>query len=47
MEIMTPQFFLYKEMHENQDLEYVLKKKQYYVLNNKMTIRCFKNGYIC
>ena len=31
----TPQFFLYKEMHENQDLEYVLKKKEQYSVLNK------------
>jgi len=40
-EINTPQYFLYKEMHENQTLDYVLnKKKEYSVLNNfKMTIK--------
>ena len=37
----TPQYFLYKEMHENQNLDYVVKKKQQYLkLNNKkMTIK--------
>ena len=29
-ELNTPQYFLYKQMHENQDLEYVLKIKQKY-----------------
>ena len=32
----TPQYVLYKEMHENQNLDYVInKKKQYSSLNNK------------
>ena len=29
-ELNTPQYFLYKQMHENQDLDYVLKIKQKY-----------------
>lgn len=33
--INTPQYFLYKDMHKNQNLEYVRnKRKQYSVLNN-------------
>ena len=37
----TSQYFLYKDMHKNQNLDYVLKKKdEYSVLNNqKMTIK--------
>ena len=36
----TPQFFLYKEMHENQTLEYVLtKKKQYNSFTNKLNVK--------
>ena len=36
----TPQFFLYKEMHENQTLEYVLsKKKQYKSFTNKLNVK--------
>ena len=37
----TPQYFLYKEMHENQNLDYVVKKKQQYskLNNKKMTIK--------
>lgn len=40
-EVNTPQYFLYRDMHINQSLEYVLKKKkQYEVLNNKkMTMK--------
>ena len=40
-EINTPQYELYKQMHENQTLNYVMKKRlQYSKLNNtKMTIK--------
>ena len=35
-EINTPQYYLYRDMHINQSLDYVIaKKKQYSILNNK------------
>ena len=40
-EINTPQYYLYRDMHINQSLDYVIaKKQQYSVLNNKqMTMK--------
>jgi len=40
-EINTPQYYLYRDMHINQNLDYVIaKKQQYSVLNNKqMTMK--------
>ena len=40
-EINTPQYFFYKEMHENQTLEFVKKKKKQYssLENYKMTMK--------